>query len=270
MYADDAPGTQVTTRARLIRADNPSPMTLEGTNTWLLAEPGSAEALVVDPGPDLAAHLRSVAAAADTLGLRIVATLLTHGHPDHAAGAPAFRRLTGAPVLAADPAYGDRLGPSLSAGGLDVAVIPTPGHSPDSVSFLLAADGVVLTGDHVLGRGTTVVEHPEGRMADYLESLERVRSLHARQLLPGHGPVVDDPEAVLGYYLRHRQERLAQIVDAIGSGAVTTQQLVERIYADVDRRLHPVARLSLLAGVELLVERGRVRRAGDRFELTTG
>jgi len=197
-----------------------------------------------------------------------VATLLTHGHPDHAAGAPAFRRLTGARVLAADPAYGDPLGPRVDVDGLRVDVVPTPGHSPDSVSFFIPADNDVLTGDHVLGRGTTVVEHPEGRMADYLESLERVRSLHARALLPGHGPVVDDPDAVLTYYVRHRQERLDQIVDAIRSGAATPAEMVERIYADVDRRLHPVAELSLRAGLELLVERGQVRPAGASYEVT--
>jgi glyoxylase-like metal-dependent hydrolase (beta-lactamase superfamily II) len=265
---DAAAGTQVTARARLIRADNPSPMTLEGTNTWLLAEPGAGEALVVDPGPDDARHLRAVAAAAETLGLRITATLLTHGHADHAAGAPAFRRLTGARVLAADPAYGDPLAGQVEAGGLRVEVVPTPGHSPDSVSFFVPADNAVLTGDHVLGRGTTVVEHPEGRMADYLDSLERVRALQARALLPGHGPVVDDPEAVLTYYVRHREERLDQIVEAIRSGAATPAEMVQRIYADVDRRLHPIAELSLRAGLELLIEHGRVRPAGDHFAAT--
>ena len=270
MGAHDAPGTQVTPRARLIRADNPGPMTLEGTNTWLLAEPGATEALVVVPGPDHEPHLRAVAAAADGLGLRITTVLLTHGHPDHAAGAPELRRLTGALVLAADPAYGDRLGPRVDAGGLLVEVVPTPGHSPDSVSFHLPADGTVFTGDHVLGRGTTVVEHPEGRMADYLDSLVRVRSLHARALLPGHGPVVDDPDAVLAYYVRHREQRLDQIVEAVRSGASTPAEMVRRIYADVDSRLHPVAELSLRAGLELLVQRGRVRAAGEGFEVTGG
>jgi glyoxylase-like metal-dependent hydrolase (beta-lactamase superfamily II) len=264
------PGRQVTPRARLIRADNPSPMTLEGTNTWLLAEPGAKSGFVVDPGPDDEQHLRAVEAAADGTGLVSITVLLTHGHPDHAAGAPAFCQLTGAPVLAADPAYGDPLGPRVDAGGLVVEVVPTPGHSPDSVSFYLPADDIVLTGDHVLGRGTTVVEHPEGRMADYLESLERVRALHARALLPGHGPVVDDPESVLAYYVRHREERLDQIVEAVRSGASTPGEMVRRIYADVDSRLHPVAELSLRAGLELLVQRGRVQGSGDRFELSAG
>jgi glyoxylase-like metal-dependent hydrolase (beta-lactamase superfamily II) len=266
--AEDVAGTQVTPRARVIRADNPSPMTLEGTNTWILAEPGAAEAMVVDPGPDDERHLRGVAAAADALGLRVVRTLLTHAHPDHAAGAPSFERLTGAHVLAADPAYGGPLGSAVEVDGLRVEVVPTPGHSPDSVSFLIPADRVVLTGDHVLGRGTTIVEHPEGRMSDYLASLERVRALHAVALLPGHGPVVDDPDAVLGYYVRHREERLEQIVEAITSGASTPREMVARIYADVDPRLHSVAELSLRAGLVLLVERGRVRSAGEHFELT--
>ncbi|HZG95785.1 MAG TPA: MBL fold metallo-hydrolase [Mycobacteriales bacterium] len=248
---------QVTARALLVRADNPGPMTLEGTNSWLLAEPGASRAVAVDPGPDDPAHLTALVAAAGARGREIAVILLTHGHPDHAAGAPRLRELTGAVVLAADPAYGGPLPASHRVDGLQLTTVPTPGHSADSVSFLVVADGVVLTGDHVLGRGTTVVEHPEGRLADYLESLERVRRLHARALLPGHGPVVDDPDAVLDYYVRHRAERLDQIVAAVAAGATTPREIVERVYVDTDRRLHPVAELSVRAGLELLVEQGR-------------
>jgi glyoxylase-like metal-dependent hydrolase (beta-lactamase superfamily II) len=232
-------------------------MTLEGTNSWVLAEPGAARAVVVDPGPDDPAHLTALIEAAGARGQEIAAILLTHGHADHAAGAPRLRALTGAAVLAADPAYGGPLPASHVVDGLELTTVPTPGHSADSVSFVVEADGVVLTGDHVLGRGTTVVEHPEGRMADYLQSLERVRALHAKALLPGHGPVVDDPAAVLDYYVRHRAERLEAIEAAVAAGAATPREIVERVYVDTDRRLHPIAELSVRAGLELLVEQGR-------------
>jgi glyoxylase-like metal-dependent hydrolase (beta-lactamase superfamily II) len=254
---------QVTARALLVRADNPGPMTLEGTNSWLLAEPGATRAVVVDPGPDDPAHLTALVEAAGARGQEIAAILLTHGHPDHAAGAPRLRELTGAAVLAADPAHGRPLPARQTVDGLELTTVPTPGHSPDSVSFLVVADRVVLTGDHVLGRGTTVVEHPDGRMADYLESLERVRALHATALLPGHGPVVDDPGAVLDYYVRHRADRLQQILAAIAAGATTAREIVERVYVDTDRRLHPVAELSVRAGLELLVEQGRCAPVPD-------
>jgi glyoxylase-like metal-dependent hydrolase (beta-lactamase superfamily II) len=136
------------------------------------------------------------------------------------------------------------------------------------VCFTLPAENAVLTGDHVLGRGTTVVAHPDGRMGDYLDSLRRVAALGATRLLPGHGPVVDDPEAWLRYYLDHRAEREAQVVAALAAGATTIGDVVEVVYADVDRRLHAAAALSVAAQLELLVETGRVNVSdGDRFAL---
>jgi glyoxylase-like metal-dependent hydrolase (beta-lactamase superfamily II) len=256
---------QVTTRARLLLAPNPSPMTLEGTNTWLLAEPAADVCVVVDPGPDDDAHLRAIADAASDSGQRIAAILLTHGHPDHAAGAPALSRLVGAPVHARDVAYGDPLAAAYDLAGLHLDVLPTPGHSADSVCFVVRGDDAVLTGDHVLGRGTSVVVHPDGRMGDYLASLERLRSLHPGVLLPGHGPIVRDPDAVLAEYVRHREQRLAELCSAVAAGADTPEALVSAIYPQLDPQLNGFAGLTVLAGLALLVERGQVRRDGDRY-----
>jgi glyoxylase-like metal-dependent hydrolase (beta-lactamase superfamily II) len=251
---------QGTERARCVLAPNPSPMTLDGTNTWLIAEPGSSSALVVDPGPDDEAHLRRVRAEVMAAGQRVAKILLTHGHPDHAEGAAAFAAMTGAPVLAADPAHrlgGEGLAPgdTLTAAGCEVHVVATPGHSPDSVSLLLPADAALLTGDTVLGRGTTVIAH-DGNLADYLRSLDRLRELadeaELRVLLPGHGPLLADPAATLDFYQAHRQERLAEITAALDAGDRSPAEIVARVYADVDRQIWPFAEMSVRAQLDYL------------------
>ena len=163
--------------------------------------------------------------------------LLTHGHLDHAAGAAAFAAMTGAPVLAADPAHrlgGEGLAPSdtVTADGCELRVVRTPGHTADSVSLLLPADGALLTGDTVLGRGTTVIAY-DGNLADYLRSLDRLRALAdeagLRVLLPGHGPLLADPAGTLDYYLAHRRERLAEITAALAAGDRTPAEIVARV-----------------------------------------
>ncbi|HVF19588.1 MAG TPA: MBL fold metallo-hydrolase [Mycobacteriales bacterium] len=239
-------------------------MTLEGTNTWLLAEPGSADVVVLDPGPDDEPHLSAVRREVEEGGQRIALVVLTHGHRDHSAGARSLASLAGVNVRAFDPAH--RLGEDgladgdvVEVGGLELRALATPGHSADHVCLVMPAESAVLTGDHVLGRGTTVVAHPEGRMRDYLESLERLQALGAHRLLPGHGPVVDDPASVIGYYLSHRRERLAEIVVTLQDvGLATPRELVERIYRDVDPVLWGAAELSLRAALDLLLDEGRV------------
>jgi glyoxylase-like metal-dependent hydrolase (beta-lactamase superfamily II) len=259
----DGMGTE---RALCVLAPNPSPMTLDGTNTWILAEPGAEAVVVVDPGPEDDAHLRRVAAAAADQGRRVALVLLTHGHADHAAGAERFAALAGSahrpvPVRALDPRQ--RLGEEglgegdvVAVDGLEVRVLETPGHSDDSLSFWLAADGAVLTGDTILGYGTTVVE---GRLGDYLASLDRLRAFAeetgAATILPGHGPKLDDPIAALDHYIRHRRERLAQVAAAVAAGDRTAGQVVERVYADVDRTLWPAAEWSVQAQLDYLRER---------------
>jgi glyoxylase-like metal-dependent hydrolase (beta-lactamase superfamily II) len=248
---------QATTRALRLLAPNPSPMTLEGTNTWVLREPGESACVVVDPGPDDAGHLQRVAEHGP-----VALIVLTHGHLDHSEGAPMLHAITGAPVLARDPAWcigTDPLpdGPIHVPGGLDWLAVLTPGHSSDSVSLLLREDRALLTGDTILGRGTTVVAHPDGRLGDYLDSLQRLRDLVGTDvdvLLPGHGPVVDAPVEVVDHYLRHRQERLEQVRAAVAAGDEDAAAVVRRVYADVDPALWPAAEMSVRAQLDYLGE----------------
>jgi glyoxylase-like metal-dependent hydrolase (beta-lactamase superfamily II) len=264
MTTDGWSGGTITERATCVLAPNPGPMTLDGTNTWVLVEPDSHEAVVVDPGPDVEAHLDAVVhtAAARDAAVRLI--LLTHRHLDHSESARRFAERVGAPVRALDPAM--RLGEEglgdgdvVDVGGLEVRVVATPGHTSDSLSFLLSADRAVLTGDTVLGRGTTVVAHPDGRLADYLESLDRLATLarngSVATVLPGHGPVLADAYGAISYYQRHRAERLAQVEQALAAGARTPYEVVEIVYADVDRALWPAAELSVRAQLEYLGRR---------------
>ena len=255
-----------TARARCVLAPNPSPMTLEGTNTWVIAEPGCAQAVVLDPGPDHHGHLLRVRDQVSAAGHTVAQILLTHSHPDHADGAAEFAALTGAPVLAADPAFrlGDEgltPGDTITAAGCELQVVATPGHTADSVCLHLPADHALLTGDTVLGRGTTVIAN-DGNLADYLATLDRLRALTDQAelgvLLPGHGPVLTDPAATLDYYISHRQERLAEITASLDAGDRTTAQIVARVYSDVDRSLWPFAAWSVRAQLEYLKDQGRL------------
>ena len=242
----------VTASASVLLADNPSPLTLDGTNTWLLRAPDAESCLVVDPGPDDPDHLRRIAAAGP-----VAEILLTHGHVDHSAGAAALRALTGAPVRALDPAQrlgGEGLveGDVVAVAGVEVRVLATPGHTSDSLCFTLG--DAVLTGDTVLGRGTTLVAHPDGRLGDYLGSLRRLRDLGARTVLPGHGPELPDLAAVTTAYLAHREQRLDQIRAALvtlGPDA-TAMDVVRVVYADVDPVLWPAAEWSVRAQLDHL------------------
>ena len=259
----DGSGTE---RARCVLAPNPGLMTLDGTNTWLVAEPGSPTAVVVDAGPDDEAHLRRVCAEAERLDQRIALIVLTHGHHDHSGGARGLAALTGAPVRAVDRGHrlgGEGLPPGavVTDGGCEIEVIATPGHTADSVSLLLRADRAVLTGDTVLGRGTAVIA-ADGNLGDYLGSLDRLRALAdsagLRALLPGHGPLLADPVATLDYYITHRAERLAEIRAALAAGDRSESDIVARVYADVDRALWPFAQMSVRAQLAYLVGLGEL------------
>ena len=262
---DEVPAVSIdgyrTPRATCLLAPNPSPMTLDGTNTWIIAEPGSSSVVVIDPGPDDEQHLRRVQAEAVAGDRRIARILLTHGHLDHSAGAARLAELSGAPIQAADPVgrlgaegFGD--GDVVTAAGCDLRVIATPGHSADSVSLLLPADGALFTGDTVLGRGTTVIAH-DGNLGDYLRTLGQLRELAGamdlRLLLPGHGPMLADPIGTLDYYLAHRAERLEQVRSALAAGARTPAEIVAMVYADVDPAVWPAAEWSVRAQLEYLL-----------------
>ncbi|MCG5215250.1 MBL fold metallo-hydrolase [Streptosporangium sp. KLBMP 9127] len=242
-----------TARAVNLLAPNASPMTLDGTNTWVLAEPGAQTVLVVDPGPDDEGHLRRVVSHLD--GRRVAQVLLSHGHADHSGGARRFAELVGAPVRALDPRHrlgGEGLsdGDVIDVAGLEVRVVGTPGHSFDSLCFWLPQDRALLTGDTVLGGGTTVIA-PDGDLADYLRTLDLLRAMAeetgALALLPGHGQALADPIGVLDGYVAHRRRRLDQIRRARAAGARTPKEIVEIVYADVDRSLWPAAEMSVRA-----------------------
>jgi glyoxylase-like metal-dependent hydrolase (beta-lactamase superfamily II) len=251
-------GGPVTTRAACVLAGNPGPMTLDGTNTWVLSEPGSNGCAVVDPGPLDEAHLRRVLDVVAARGTRVEQVLLPHHHLDHAESAQHFGELTGAPVRALGDGLRD--GDRLQVGGLELSVVATPGHTADSLSFLLPEDNALLTGDTVLGRGTTVVSHPEGRLAAYLDSLERIAAMtnsgQVETILPGHGPTVQHAAQAVWYYLEHRRERLGQVRAALADGAGDADAVVARVYADVPEELRPAARLSVLAQLDYLRAKG--------------
>jgi len=243
--------------ATCVLAPNPGPMTLDGTNTWVLQAHPAARAVVVDPGPLHERHLAEVRRQAGAVAV----VLLTHRHADHAEGARAFAEVAGCGVRALDPRHrlgseGLADGDRVEVDGLELRVVATPGHTSDSLSFVLPANGSVLTGDTVLGRGTTVVAHPDGALGAYLRSLRRLRDLAAAaevtRILPGHGPVLDDALTAIDGYLAHREERLQQVRVAVADGLTKPRAVVERVYADVDPVLWPAAELSVAAQLAYL------------------
>jgi glyoxylase-like metal-dependent hydrolase (beta-lactamase superfamily II) len=247
-----------------VLAPNPSGMTLDGTNTYLVGEPGSGQAVLVDPGPDDARHLAAVEAALAARGARCVTVLVTHHHGDHAEAALPWGDRFGARVAAAGAAVaGPRgrvleHGERLSLAGTTIGVVATPGHTGDHLAFRLES-GAVLVGDHVLGRGTSVVTHPEGDVVAYLESLRRVHDLGPSALYCGHGPeLTEDPGAVLDYYLAHRAYREHQLLAALQVGATGVDDLVATVYAEVPRQLWPAAAQSTRATLAKLRAEGRV------------
>jgi glyoxylase-like metal-dependent hydrolase (beta-lactamase superfamily II) len=243
----------VTETASVLLCDNPGLLTLEGTNTWVLQGPGSDEKVVVDPGPEDDEHIDLIAG----LG-RIPLVLISHKHEDHTGAIDKLVDRTGAVVRSVGSGFLRGLGGPLTDGevidaaGLRITVMATPGHTCDSVSFLL--DDAVLTADTVLGRGTTVIDKEDGSLREYLDSLQRLRGVGHRTVLPGHGPELADLEAVSDMYLAHREERLDQVRAALrelGEDA-SARQIVEHVYTDVDEKLWDAAEWSVQAQVNYL------------------
>ncbi len=266
-----APGT-MPAQARLedlvtrVLAPNPSGLTLDGTNTYLVGAPGTGEVALVDPGPTDVGHLDRVEQALRDLDATCRWVLVTHHHADHAEAAIPWARRFGARVVAASAPVGGAGGLLVVPGewvalaGTEIEVVPTPGHTGDHLSFRLDS-GAVLTGDHVLGRGTSLVAHPQGDLAAYLESLRRVRDLGPSVLYPGHGPeLAQDPTAVIDFYLAHRQFREDQVLDLLrDAGGLRVADMVRVIYREVDRALWPAATQSTHAALDKLRAEGVVR-----------
>ena len=254
-----------TAAATLLLAPNPSAWTLDGTNTWLLSSPDSAQTIVVDPGPADLAHLELIVAHALAVDSPVTTILLTHGHADHSAGARQLADMTGADVRAVDPEH--RLGSEglvggevLTAGSLEVRVVATPGHTSDSVCLLVESEGSLLTGDTVLGRGTSVVAWPDGELGPYLESLRQLRELAGEncvhRILPGHGPLLPNPGQVLDGYLEHRRSRLDEVRRVVSRGITDPLAIVAEVYAATPRALWPAAEMSVQAQLAYLATEG--------------
>ena len=242
-----------------VLAPNPGPFTGAGTNTWIVDHAGIVA--VIDPGPR---HRDHEAAILDRVGDRTTtAVVVTHTHEDHAPLANPLAAALGVPAYGYGPGPDfdpdERLtdGSLVAVGALDLEVVHTPGHSDDHVCFL--ADRVLFTGDHIMGGSSVMVEE----MSQYLLSLERVRRLRPESLFPGHGEVMDDPGAVIDWYVAHRLEREGQIRAAVAGGASSLPEIVEVVYGDVDSALHPLAARSARAHLRKLADDGDVVFVGD-------
>jgi glyoxylase-like metal-dependent hydrolase (beta-lactamase superfamily II) len=241
-----------------IRADNPGPFSLTGTNTWVV---GRDPAWVVDPGPALPAHVEAVAVEVERRG-GLGGIALTHDHGDHAEGVPALRERLGgaAPVAAARGeveivlADGDRAGP--------FEALATPGHAPDHLAFVRGEVG--FSGDAVLGTGSVFVAPDPGALAGYLTGLARLRARDLALLCPGHGPLVEDPAAKLDEYVAHRRERERLLLDALARGLRSSDELLDAAWSDAPAILRPAAAITLAAHLDKLADEGRLPDGVER------
>lgn len=244
-------------RVAVVRAGNPGPFTLSGTNTWVV---GADPCWVVDPGPDLPEHRERVLAEAARRG-GVGGIVLTHDHGDHADGLSALAAAAGDPVVAAARhpagvrlADGDQIGP--------LTAIATPGHAPDHFAFIV--DRVCFTGDAVLGSGSVFVAPDPGALSGYLAALRRLRALNLERLLPGHGEPVDDPAAKLDEYLDHRADRERRLLAALDAGVRTVDELLDAAWADAPAPLRGAATVTLAAHLDKLQEEGRLPHDVER------
>lgn len=243
---------------RRIVAPNPGLMTGPGTNTYLV---GIDEIVVIDPGPDDAAHLDAVLGCG---GDRIRWIVVTHTHPDHSPGAAGLKERTGAEVLgfgARDGFKPDRRlgeGGTIEATEFRLKAVHTPGHSSNHLCYLLPEEKMLFSGDHIMQGSTVVIRPPDGDMTTYLASLERLKKIRLKSIAPGHGHLIEDPKETIDWYISHRLEREQKVADALAdAGTATVAQLLPVVYGDVDEALLPVARYSLHAHLLKLAADGR-------------
>jgi glyoxylase-like metal-dependent hydrolase (beta-lactamase superfamily II) len=273
---------QVHPAVRRVLAANPSPFTYTGTQTYIV---GGGAVAVIDPGPDLPDHVDAILAA--TKGERIAAILCTHTHRDHSPASRALAAASGAPIVGCAPLAIEDDGPRADAafdfdyapdhvlgdgervegGGWALAAVATPGHTSNHLCFALEGEGVLLTGDHVMGWSTTVIAPPDGDMTLYMESLDRLLGRDDRIYLPAHGPAVEKPHSHVRGLIAHRRMREKQILTRLGEGKGLIPDMVAEMYRDVDPRLHPAAGRSVLAHLVDLERRGLVRGEGERWTL---
>jgi glyoxylase-like metal-dependent hydrolase (beta-lactamase superfamily II) len=240
-------------------------MTGPGTTTYVVSRIDGLpiDSVVIDPGPLIEGHLQAIVERAPAA---VTAILITHGHPDHVEGAERLRELTGAPILAFSrqgvPVLDRELadGETIQVGMRRLRALHTPGHRFDHLCFLLEDADVLFAGDLVAGTGTVVIAPPEGNLLDYMASLQRLLDLDLQIILPAHGPVITEPNALLEQYIFHRQLREQQVLERLASGPATVAAMVESIYTDVDPKLHGMAALSLIAHLYKLESEGRATR----------
>jgi glyoxylase-like metal-dependent hydrolase (beta-lactamase superfamily II) len=278
---DQAPyerAQEVAPGVRRLLAANPSPFTFEGTETYLV---GARDVAIVDPGPDLPAHVEAILAA--TRGARVSAILCTHTHRDHSPASRALAAATGAPIVGcaplaipddgprADAAFDfdyapDRVladGESVEGEGWTLSAVATPGHTSNHLCFALG--DILFTGDHVMGWSTTVIAPPDGDMAAYMASLGKLLARADRIYFPAHGPAVEKPRAHVRALVTHRRMREQQILKRLDAGVGEIPAMVATMYRDIDPRLHPAAGRSVLAHLIDLEQRGIVRREGETW-----
>jgi glyoxylase-like metal-dependent hydrolase (beta-lactamase superfamily II) len=267
---------------RRVLADNPSPFTFAGTQTYIV---GRGAVAVIDPGPDLPDHVAAILSA--TAGERIAAILCTHTHRDHSPASRALAAASGAPIVGCAPLAIDDDGPRsdaafdfdytpdrvladgerLSGEDWSLEAVATPGHTSNHLCFALSGTGALFTGDHIMGWSTTIVSPPDGDMALYMASLEKLLARSDALLLPAHGPAISDPAERIRELIEHRRAREAQILDEVSRGRGRIEAMVPIIYREIDPRLHPAAGRSVLAHLLDLEARGRVRREEETWSL---
>lgn len=250
----------------LVRAPNPSAMTLSGTNSYVV-DCGRGEALVIDPGPPIDAHVDALIETVRSKGLTISAIALTHGHPDHAPAARPLATLSGAPIYAHPGSGVDRdgdfeLDSDFRVGESALRVIDAPGHTFDHVVFYLPEERALFTGDVILGEGTVVIAPPGGAMRPYQQTLQRLADDFgdARTIYGGHGPPIGDAQAKIAEYIEHRRMRERELLDALAEGEQTIPELVVRIYGENRPILLPAMARQMLAYLMALESEGAVRK----------